>query len=107
MFVADMAQGSQQFDGRGMKATLALDRFNDNSGDVGRIDIGTEEVVDGIERVSNRYFILRHGKWHVPNPRGHRTELFLVGCDLAGQGTGHQRATVKATGETNHVAAAG
>src|SRR5262249_46078031 len=53
VLVADAAKRGQQLGWRRMKSPLALDGLDDDRGDVDWIDVGAEEIVDGLERVGH------------------------------------------------------
>ena len=77
VLVADRAQRLEQFGRRRMEAALALHRLDDDRRDVDRIDVGAEEIFDGLQRVGDGDAVLRHRERHVPDAAGIGPNFFL------------------------------
>ena len=107
VLVAEFAQAHHEFLGRHIEAALALHRLDDDGGDARRLDIGLEQPFDGVHGIVDADALVLDRERHMPDAAGERTELRLVGHDLAGQRHGQKRAAVKAAVEGDDVGAAG
>ena len=81
--VADRPQFPEQVGGRRMEPALALHGFDDDRGDIVRANIGTEQVVERLERLLDGGVELRRRKRHVIDAGRRDAELDLVGGHLA------------------------
>ncbi len=99
MLVAGRAHRHQQFGRRGQETALPLHGLDDHGGNVGRVDIGSEQEFQCFECIGDRYARVVVRERQVVNARRRDAELPPVRHDLAGQGHGERGAAVKAAGE--------
>ncbi len=107
VFVAQRAQGGHEA-GRGLiEPAFALDRLDDDRGNVGRIDIGLEQAVERGKALRFADPVVFDREGHVPDIAGEGAEPGLVGLDLAGQRHAHHGPAVEPALERDHRLAPG
>jgi hypothetical protein len=101
--VADLAQAAHEVSRCLVEAAFALNRFEDDRGDALRIDVGLEQHLDVLERVSRADAVNRVGVRSVVDVSRERAEVQLVRRDFAGERHAHHRAAVEAACEGDHA----
>jgi len=105
--VADLSQRLQKLVGSRSEAAFPLHRLDDHRRDVGRIDVGSEQLIQCPEAVRDRDFVSLARERQMVDAGRRDSELHLVGQDLAGQCHRHRRAPVEPAGKCYQAHAAG
>jgi len=84
VFIADPAQGAHEFRRRQVEATLTLDWFDDDGGNVFCLDINFENGVNGRQRILDRNAMVRNRKRRVKHTGYRHASTRFVRDDLAG-----------------------
>ena len=107
MLVAKLAQCLQEFRRGGIETAFALHRLDDDRGTVGRCQVDLEQVVDGFQRILDRYAMVLDRERRVINLGRERTEQVLVRGDLSGQAHRQHGPAVETAVECDHAPATG
>ena len=93
--------------GHHVEAAFALDRLDDDRRHLLGLDVGLEQLRDGLERIVHRHAVQRDRHRHVVDAGRERAEAGLVGRDLAGQRQAHAGAAMEGAAERDHAGAPG
>ncbi len=103
-----VAQRAQPLHGLGLddvEAALALDGLEDDRGDARGLDVGLEQVLDGLLGLVQRHSLA--GERDVIDLRREGAEAGLVRLHLAGERHGEQAAPMESAAEGDHARALG
>ena len=107
MLVAKRPQRLQKFDRRRVESAFALNRLDNNGGDIAGCDIDLEQVVDRFQRILYRYPVILDRERRVINLGRERAKQVLVGRYLSGQSHCQHGSAMKTTIEGDYAAASG
>ena len=101
VLLTDLMNAANEFGRHRQEATLALDRLENDGGDLRRIDLALEDLAESSERILRRNAAIQVGRRGAIDLSRVRTHALLVWHRLRRQRHAHQRAPMEALVETD------
>ena len=106
VFVTDFAQTAHEFGWCCVETAFALNRFEDDRGHACRVNVGFENMRNGVQGVLRAHAVQFHRIGCVEYFGRERAKACFVRHDFTRQGQTHHGATMKTAGKGNHAGAA-